>query len=230
MQYLQVVLISAVSLVVLFLLTRLMGKKQIAQLNIFDYILGISIGSIAAEMSTEQTQLLSYVLAMAVYALAAVGISILTNRSVKLRAAVAGRPLLLMQNGEISRENLKKAKMDLSEFMMFCRLGGYFDLQQLKAVILEHNGAMSFLPKDEERPLTPKDMGKQGSQQNIPMPVILDGCLMKENLERMGQKESWLQQQLCKQGYQQATEILLALYDGSRLVCFPMQPQGDFTI
>ena len=89
MQYLQVVLISAVSLVVLFLLTRLMGKIQIAQLNIFDYIIGISIGSIAAEMSTEQTQLLSYVLAMAVYALAAVGISILTNRSVKLRAAVA---------------------------------------------------------------------------------------------------------------------------------------------
>ena len=164
MDLLHVAVTSLVSLAAMFLLTKLMGNKQVSQMNLFDYVVGITIGSIAAEMATELDTPENSLLAMAVYAVAAVCISLLTNKSLRVRQLMTGKPLILMDGGTLYRENLKIAKMDLSEFLMYCRIGGYFDLSQIQTALLEHNGTVTFLPVELQRPATPADLSLQPDQ------------------------------------------------------------------
>ncbi|MBD5148289.1 MAG: DUF421 domain-containing protein, partial [Oscillibacter sp.] len=144
-------LTTLLSLVVLFLLTKLMGTKQVSQMTMFDYVTGITIGSAAAELATELEEPVKPLTAIIVYGLAAVVISLLTNKSLKARALITGKPLVLLENGVIYRENLKKARIDISEFLTYCRIGGWFDLSQLQTAVFEPNGTLSFLPKEADR-------------------------------------------------------------------------------
>lgn len=223
MDLLRVAVTSLVSLAALFLLTKLMGNKQVSQMNLFDYIIGITIGSIAAEMATELDTPENALLAMAVYAVAAVCISVLTNKSLAARRVMTGKPLVLMDGGVLYRENLKKAKMDLGEFLMFCRIGGFFDLNQIQTALLEHNGTVTFLPVEMQRPATPADLSMQPEQTLLQTPVILDGEALPGNLQRVGKDMTWLMGQIRRQGYKEPGEIFLAMADGNRLTLFPME-------
>ena len=142
----QITLTALGSLAALFLLTKLSGNKQVSQMNLFDYVMGITIGSIAAEMASELESPLRPLWAMVVYGLTAWGIALLTNRSIRVRRFITGKPLILMDSGVIYRKNLRRARMDLNEFLMYCRVSGYFDLNQIQTAILEHNGTVTFLP------------------------------------------------------------------------------------
>lgn len=223
MDLLRVAVTSLVSLAALFLLTKLMGNKQVSQMNLFDYIIGITIGSIAAEMATELDTPENALLAMAVYTVAAVCISVLTNKSLAARRVMTGKPLVLMDGGVLYRENLKKAKMDLGEFLMFCRIGGFFDLNQIQTALLEHNGTVTFLPVELQRPATPADLSLQPDQTLLQTPVILDGEALPGNLQRVGKDMTWLMGQIRRQGYKEPGEIFLAMADGNRLTVFPME-------
>ena len=219
-------LTSIVSIVVLFLLTKMMGTKQVSQMTMFDYAVGITIGSVAAELATELEHPVEPLTALVIYGLAALGISLLTNRSVKARALVTGKPLVLLENGVIYRENLKKARLDLNEFLTYCRIGGWFDLNQLRSAVLEHNGVVSFLPKETDRPATPGDMDLSPEQTHMQLPLVMDGELMEENIRRAGKETDWVRQALARQGYQKEGEVLLALWDGEKkLTVFPMEPK-----
>ena len=222
MDLLRVAVTSLASLAAMFLLTKLMGNKQVSQMNLFDYVIGITIGSIAAEMATELDTPENSLLAMAVYAVAAVCISLLTNKSLRVRQVMTGRPLILM-DGVLYRENLKKAKMDLSEFLMYCRIGGYFDLSQIQTALLEHNGTVTFLPVEMQRPATPADLSLQPDQTMLQTPVILDGEALPGNLQRVGKDMTWLMRQIQSQGYQTPEEVFLAMADGNRLTVFSME-------
>ena len=215
---------SAASILVLFLLTKLMGSKQVSQMTMFDYITGITIGSVAAEMATELEEPSKPLTALVVYGLAAVGISLLTSKSVRARSAVTGKPLVLLDNGVIDRDNLKKARMDLNEFLTFCRMSGYFDLSQVQTAVLEHNGVVSFLPKEPYRPATPSDMDLQPKQSRVQIPFIMDGKLLPDNITQAGREDAWVRRALLKQGYRDESEVLLALWDGdAKLTVFPMR-------
>ena len=221
-EVLKVAVTAVISLVVLFLLTKLMGNKQVSQLNIFDYIIGISIGSIAAEMATELENPLQPLCAMVIYAVIAFGISIWTNKSIKARRILAGKPLILLDNGHLYKENFKKARMDLSEFLMFCRVQGYFDLGQVQTALLEHNGGVSILPVSMQRPATPADFSMQPTQELMPTPVVIDGCIMPENLKKAGKDATWLMHGLQKKGYATPEEIFLGMCSGNQLTVYPM--------
>ena len=127
MELLKIAALSLGSLIFLFILTKLMGNKEISQLSMFDYIIGITIGSIAAEMSTAlENDFMQPVVAMAVYAVVSIIISILSYKSIKARRIISGTSLILLDNGELYRNNLKKAKLDLNEFLMLCRTSRIF--------------------------------------------------------------------------------------------------------
>lgn len=223
MEILQVLITSAVSLAVLFLLTKLMGNKQVSQLSMFDYIIGISIGSIAAEMATELENPENPLAAMIVYGVIAFLVSVISQRSVKVRKVMSGRPLVIMDNGIIYRENLKKARIDLSDFLTQCRTSGYFDLNQIQTAVMEYNGAISFLPVSKYRPATPSDMDIQPEQEYLQITVIMDGHINKSNLKLSGNNEVWLTKQLHLQGYNNPSDVLLALCDNNnKLTVFPM--------
>ena len=160
---------------------------------------------------------------MAVYAVAAVCISVLTNKFLAFRRVMTGKPLVLMDGGVLYRENLKKAKMDLSEFLMYCRIGGYFDLSQIQTALLEHNGTVTFLPVELQRPATPADFSIQPQQTLLQTPVILDGEVLPGNLQRIGKDVTWLMRQLHAQDYEAPEDVFLAMADGNLLTVYPME-------
>ena len=125
---------------------------------------------------------------------------------------------MLLNNGELYRENLKKAKIDVSEFLVQCRVKGYFDISKLETAILEGNSKISFLPKSSDRPLTPSDMQLSPQQDYMVANVILDGKIMEENLKHTGNDEKWLHNQIKAQGAKQVEDVLLATCDMSNQV------------
>ena len=214
MEVLYIIVLSLGSIIAIFILTKLMGYRQMSQMSMFDYIIGITIGSIAAEMSTSlEENYIQPLTAMIVYALAALGLAILSSKSIKARRLIEGVPLVLLNHGELYRSNLKKAKMDVSEFLVQCRVNGYFDVSKLECAILEGNGKISFLPKVEERPLTPLDMQLTPEQDYLVANVILDGKVMEKNLKHMGKDEKWLHSQITARGAKQVEDVLLATCD-----------------
>lgn len=216
MEILKLVLTALLSVTALFIITKILGHKQIAQLDFFDYITGITIGSIAAELATELEEPWKPLAAMAVYGAAAVTLSIVANKYQRLRKYVNGAPLIVMNGGRLYRENMKKAKLDLSEFMVMCRQEGYFDLSEIQTAVFEFNGRLTILPTAEKRPLTPADMNLKPAPEHISTEVIMDGRIIESNLKRIGKDSKWLLQQLKVQGYGGAKEIYLGVCDDNK--------------
>ena len=211
---LKVVVLSAVSEIVLFGLTKLMGNKEMSQLSMFDYIIGITIGSIAAEMATAlESDYLQPLVAMVVYAVIAIVISLVCNKSLKARRFIYGDSLILLNNGKLYRKNFKTAKLDLNEFLVQCRSNGYFNISDLDMAILESNGKISFLPKSTSRPATPVDLNIEPEPASINVDIILDGRIVHENLKNTGHDEMWLQKELVSQGFEKPEQVFLATLD-----------------
>ena len=221
----KVILTSLLSVAALFIIAKIMGHKQLAQLDFFDYISGITIGSIGAELATELEQPLRPLIALIIYGVVSVGLNLLTNKLPKTRKYVNGAPSILMDNGKLYRENMKQAKLDLSEFMVLCREQGYFDLNDIQTAIFEHNGKLSILPVSPKRPATPEDLNLQPKPAHIQTEIIMDGRVMGENLKRMGVDERWLEKKLAEQGYKSAKEIFLGVCDSDKkLLLFAIEP------
>ena len=212
-EVIHVIVLSVVSLVVLFLLTKLMGYRQMSQMSLFDYINGITIGSIAAELATNLEDYHRPLTAMIIYGLVTVLLSLLTEKSICVRRFVNGKPLVLLHHGTLYEKNLKKAKIDLNEFLEQCRVSGYFDLSKLQAVILEGNGRLSFLPKAEAHPVTPSDLKLQPESEDLTAVLVLDGHIMERNLHHSGKDKKWLTAQLSALGFPNAKDVLLATCD-----------------
>ena len=212
MEIISVILTAILSVVSIFIITKIMGHKQVAQLDFFDYISGITIGSIAAELATELEEWHKPLIALIIYGLASILLNVLARKSPQTRKYINGTPTILMDSDRIYRKNLKKAKLDLSEFMLLCREQGYFKLDEIQTAIFEHNGKLSILPKAANRPITPSDLKITAKANYIGIEVIMDGRVMGENLSRMGHDINWLNLQLQSQGYKNAKEIFLAIY------------------
>lgn len=214
MEVIQVVVLSFVSAIVLFVIAKIIGHKQMSQLDLFDYITGITIGSIAAELATNLDKpWWKPLISMMIYGFITVSLSIITERFPKSRKFINGTPTIIMNNGTIYRKNLKKAKLELSEFLMMCRQEGYFDLADIQTAIFECNGKLTVLPVNLKRPVTPDDMSLTPEASSIQTEVIMDGRILDENLKRMGLDPIWLQRQIKDQGYTKPKEILLGLCD-----------------
>ena len=133
MEYAHVILASLFSILALFLITKLLGCRQMNQLSMFDYINGITIGSIAAELAASWgKEFWQWAIALVIYGLATFLLSLATDRSIQARRLITGTPIPLYENGQLLDQNFRRAKLDLNEFLMQCRLAGYFDLSQLE--------------------------------------------------------------------------------------------------
>lgn len=212
-EILHVIVLSVVSLVVLLLLTKLMGYRQMSQLSLFDYINGITIGSIAAEVATDLEDYHRPLTAMIVYGLVTVFLAMLTEKSIKVRRFMNGKPLILLHHGVIYEQNLKKSKIDLNEFLEQCRVSGYFDISKLQAVILEGNGRLSFLPKTQERPVTVNDLNLSPQEDDLTAVLVIDGHIMEHNLRHSGKDKKWLTARLSALGFADVKAVLLATCD-----------------
>lgn len=214
MQLGKVLISSSVSLSALFLLTKIMGNREMSQLSMFDYISSIAIGSIAGEMAAMSTDNLAEpLLSMAFLALFTLLINYLTCKSIKLRRFIQGQALILYQDGQIYEKNLLHAKIDIGELLAECRIQGYFDLEDIYSIYLESNGQISILPMSAKRPACPSDMDLNPVQTKPMANIIIDGRIMKGNLKSTGKNEAWVDKKLNQKGVSDIKEVILATYD-----------------
>ena len=212
MEVIKVILTAVLSVVSLFVITKIMGHKQVAQLDFFDYVSGITIGSIGAELATELEAPHKPLIALCIWGIASILLNLLAHKFPRTRKYINGTPTILMNDGKLYRKNMKRAKIDLSEFMLLCREQGYFDLDEIQTAVFEHNGKLSVLPKAAKRPATPEDLKITSKATHIGVEVIMDGRVMGDNLLRSGKDKKWLQKQLSLQGYKDEKRIFLAVY------------------
>lgn len=213
MEFIKVVLTSLLSVVTLFIIAKVLGHKQMSQLDFFDYITGITIGSIAAELATELESPWKPLIAMVIYGSVAVLLTFITSKLPRMRKFINGTPTIVFSNGKLYRKNMKKAKLDLSEFMVMCRQEGYFDLSDIAVAVFEYNGRLTVLPKATKRPVNPNDINIVPPPDTLTTEVIMDGRVLHENLKRKGLDLNWLQKELAVQGYKTQKEIFLGVCD-----------------
>lgn len=207
------------SILVLFLLTKLMGRKQAGQLNMFDYVVGITIGSIAAEMTlNNEVNFFEGIFAVAIYAFVAYGISLLTSKSIIARRLINGVPTIVVQDGKILVQNLKKAKLDTGDLLQEARNNGYFNLSEVEYAILESNGKISFLLKSKYQPVTPSDMKLKVPYKGLCANLVMDGNIMTNNLKMIGKTGQWLKTRLHRLGYDDISKLFLVICDASEVL------------
>lgn len=214
MEALAIIPRSLLSLVILFLITKLIGKKQVSELSLFDYVIGISIGNFTAEMTMNlDNQYTNGIVALLVFGICAYIISFITMKSIHLRRFFIGVPTVIIQNGKIIEKSMRHVMIDTNDLLEQCRINGYYDLNEIEYAIMEANGKISILPKSEYKPLTPKDMNIKTQKSELPANVIIDGVIMQNNLENMNKTIDWLEKELKIKGYQDCDNIILAVLD-----------------
>lgn len=208
-------LVSLLSIVVLFVLTKLMGQRQIAQLSMYDYVTGITIGSIAAELAIAppEAEVIAYIVSMIIYTGAEILFAFASDKSIFLRYFIEGRPLVLYDKGKLFVKNLSRAKLDVNEFLSIVREQGYFNITDIEYALLEPNGKVSILPLSSKRPLTPEDMSLNPEQTRPIHPVILNGKVLEKNLAMLGYDRKWLFLRLSEQNAPVPVDIVLATCD-----------------
>ena len=203
-------------LIILFFITKMMGKKQISELNFFDYVVGITIGSIAADISLDiEKNMIAGIAALFIYGFISYIISFVSIKSILARRFFIGVPTVLVEKGKIIESGLKKSKIDVNDLLMKARENGYFNLDEIDYALMEVNGNISFLPKEKEKPVTKKDIKIKCSNEELTVNAIIDSKYMANNMKAINKDKEWLDHELKVNGYDNYDNILLATIDNN---------------
>lgn len=192
--------IRAIILYVVVLITmRLMGKREIGQLQPFELAISIMIADLASvpmsELGIPITNGIIPILALLVIYMF---ISILNMKSVNFRKVMSGKPSLLIYRGKIDEKALKKESITINELQERLRVDNIFNLGDVEYAILETNGELTVIQKPEKRALTPQDLNINPDYEGIPYDLVVEGVVMHENLKSIGKNEVWLKRELKK--------------------------------
>ncbi len=200
-QWLNIIIRSVLLVLVLFLLTKWLGKKQLSQLSFFEYIAGITIGSIAAEISTGlETNFFHGLYSMLVWTAIPFFAGLLAIKSKKARDFIEGRETVVIKNGKIQEENLTKQKYTVDELLHLLRKKNAFQVSDVEFAVLEANGDLNVLLKKEKQPVTPHDLNLETAPVKVPETVILEGKIMDSGLAACGLTREWLDVELQRLG------------------------------
>ena len=229
MDFLMLIIKSVCSLFALFFFTNALGKKQINQLNMFDYVIGISIGNVVAEMTVNKEVLfLDGIIVMGIYAGISIFISFITSKSIILRRMISGTPTTIIENGKIIESALKKTKLDINELLEEARIDGYFDISEIEYAIMEANGKISFLPKSKYKPVTSNDLKLKCNYKGVCTNVVIDGKIMNNNLKSINKDKKWLIRRLYNLDYKDINNLLLVTCDtNEKLTIFEKKIRGN---
>jgi uncharacterized membrane protein YcaP (DUF421 family) len=181
----------------LLIFAKILGKQQISQLTFFDYILGITIGSIGASLTTDlSSRSWPHWVGLFTWAILGYLTEYITMKYRYLAKFLEGEPTIVIMNGKVMEHALKKMKYTVSEVMLLLRNKNVFDLVQVDFAIIEPNGQISVLLKPEYQPLTAKDMNIQKPSEGISTELIYDGILIEENLKQLNKDKIWIMDQL----------------------------------
>ncbi|HET7579400.1 MAG TPA: DUF421 domain-containing protein [Bacillales bacterium] len=205
---------SIISFVVLLILTRLMGKQQLSQLTFFDYVVGITIGSIAAAMAVDQNiKILNGVVGLVIWGGFPILLSVLAMKSKGFRKLTDGQPTVVIKNGKVQENKLKKLMMTVEELMQLLREKNVYKLSDVEMAIVELDGELSVMKKSDAQPVTPKILGLLTEEEQQPQIVVLDGNLLEKSLNKTSYTRQWLLGEVMKQGASDFSDVFLAQID-----------------
>ena len=194
---LHVAISSVIGFLFLFVVTKIMGKKQIAQLSFLDYVIGISLGSIAAEMATDQDRpFYHFFLAMALYLVLDLVLTFAARKATFLKKFIRGRPVILVEEGRINYKNLSRSKLDINDLLSMCRAKGYFDLRDVAYCIFETGGEISVLPASRAAIAKRTDLGVTAAEPTLSKDVVEDGKVIVRALCEIGKDIVWLRERI----------------------------------
>lgn len=209
--YLILLLRSVITYFVLLFFARIMGRKQIAQLTYFDYVLGITIGSIAASASVDKDMtVLQGCFSIVIWSLLTILISITALKNIKLRLLINSEPLLIINKGKVIYKNMKKAKYNIGDLLMQLRVKDIFYITDVETAILEPDGKLSVLKKADKAAVTAEDLNIKKPEAGIMTDIILDGNILYTHLPQVQKDEYWIFQQLKTRNINNINDVVYA--------------------
>lgn len=196
--------------VLLLLMTRIIGKKFLAQMTFFDFVTGIIIGTIGGAYVTTEIEGIYVLISPVILTLLVFITGIITIKSVPARKLIEGEPLVLIQNGKIFEKNLGKLRYNLDDLMMQLREKDIFDLGEVEFAVLETHGQLSVLKKSQNLPVTPKDLRMVTKYKGISSEIIRDGKIVEQNLKQNNLNHEWLYNELASRNIRNIREVFLA--------------------
>ncbi|MCC9087404.1 MULTISPECIES: DUF421 domain-containing protein [Bacillus] len=193
----------------LFFITKLLGKTQFAQITPFDFISALILGEMVGNAIFDPEVKIQHILfAVAIWGVLIYTVEWLSQRFKSIRALLEGRPTLVIDKGNIRYNRLKKNMLDLNQLQTLIRAKGHFALHEIEYAILETDGSVSVLPKMKYAPATAEDVNVKGKEVKLPRTFIIDGEILRQDLQEAGFDETWLRRQLKKQHISSYKEVL----------------------
>lgn len=191
---LYLIILSSTSVVFLFLIAKLLGKRQVSQLDFMDYVIGISIGSIAAEMATDinEKPLYYYLISISIYFLFDLLTNFFGRKLPFLKHFLKGKPITIIYGGQIIYKNLKKSKLSVNDILSQARDKGYFNILDIYYAVLENNGKLSIMPTANKTPCVVEDLKIIPPEPKLPYYLVIDGKISFSTLTELNKNKDWL--------------------------------------
>lgn len=215
--YVEVPLRALFAFLFLLLFTRINGREQISQLTYFEYVVGITIGSIAATLTTTlEDPFWPGLLGMAVWTILPILTGWLVLKSVPVRKIIEGEPIVVIQNGKIDEEALARQRTNYDDFLLMLRQKDVFNIGDVEYAIFERNGTLSVQRKSQLNPVTPADLNLSTSYQGLPTTLVQDGVIIDNRLQEVSLSKDWLLQKLqVEHGVSDISRVSIAQLDTS---------------
>lgn len=201
---------------VVVVVMRIMGKRQIGELQPFELVIAIMISELAAvPMQDTGIPLLNGIIPILTLMIIEVAISYITLKSRNARKIVCGSPSVLIKDGKILEDQMRIQRFNLSDLMEELRTSGYLNLSDVEFAILETSGKVSIIPKSDSTPVTRKDLNIKQPEELLPLAIIMDGELIEHNLQISGQNMTWLMERLKENGAKGINDVFIAIIDSN---------------
>lgn len=211
------------------ILSKLIGIKIISQMNFFDFIVGVSVGSMIAKIIIDKDHVVfSGIVALITFALLTISTSYLNLKSYSARRIINAKTLILVENGRIIDKNLKRLRITINELMMKLREKDVFNIEDVQFAIMESNGQLSVLIKADKKPITPYDMNIKVKNLSLINDIIIDGKIVDKNLKIAGIDKKWLQSELKKKSINNIEEVFYAGVDKNKKLIISKKYPDDF--
>ena len=203
--------------IIVLIAVSIMGKSELSKMSPFQLVIVFMIAELAAmPIDDPSTSLINGVMAIFTLMLLQVLISFLSIKSEKFKNLVSGKPSILIEKGKLNIKELKKLRITSTDLLEQLRLANCPSLSDVEYAIMEANGQLTVIPKAEQKPLTPKDMGLTVNDGLLPMVVVSDGTVYNKNLLAAGVPEELFRQKLRDSGISSYKDIFLAFYDENK--------------
>jgi uncharacterized membrane protein YcaP (DUF421 family) len=212
-----IVFVRALLLYTVVVITmRIMGKRQIGQLQPFELVIAVLIAELVGiPMSDTDIPLINGIVAVLTLLISQVALSYVTLKSNRARGIVCGTPSILIENGRVVEQELRRLRYNMNDLIEQLRLKNFANIADVEYAILETDGQLSVIPKSAKRPVITEDLHIPVEYEGLPLTLIIDGQIIDKNLNKLDKDEGWLQEQLKLMGFSNHSQILFASIDSN---------------